>query len=172
MTNIFRAAMAATVATLALWAAPAAAQQASASATIRKPLTLTSKQNLNFGDILVTGTGTFSANVDVAANGSLVCPATYFTCSGTRVPAIYNVSGNKQQQVKLTVDSTITLTNTATPPDSLTMTVLLPSTGDTVTLTNSGFPGTDVNLGGRLTITDATQDGAYSGSFNVTANYQ
>ena len=172
MSSTSRLALVAVVIGLGLWAAPAAAQQASASATIKKPLTLTSKQNLNFGDILVTGTGTFSANVEVAANGTLSCPTTYFTCSGTRVPAIYNVSGNKSQQVKLTVDATVTLRNSANPTDTLTMTVLLPATGDTVTLTNSGAPGTDVNLGGRLTITQATPDGAYSGSFNVTANYQ
>lgn len=171
MTKTLSVGMAA-AAIAALWAAPAAAQQASAAAVIRKPLTLTSKQNLNFGNVLVTGTGTFSANVDIAANGTLTCPTAYFTCSGTSLPATYNVSGNKSQQVKLTVDSTITLQSTTTPGDTLTMTVLLPASGDTVTLTNSGFPGTDVNLGGRLTITNTTQDGAYSGSFNVTANYQ
>jgi hypothetical protein len=172
MTKSVRIATAALAFTALLSAAPAAAQQASAAAVIRKPLTLTSKQNLSFGDILVTASGTFQADVEVAANGAVSCPAAYFTCGGTRVPAIYNVSGNKSQNVKLTVDSTITLQNTATPPDTLTMTVLLPASGDVITLTNSGYPGTDVNLGGRLRITQSTQDGSYSGSFNVTVNYQ
>ena len=52
-----------------------------------------------------------------------------------------------------------------------TITLVLNS-GTSVTLTNSGNPGTDFGIGGRLALTQATQDGSYSGTFSVTANYQ
>jgi hypothetical protein len=172
MIKIFRVALLSASAAAALCSSPASSQaQAGASATIRKPLTLTSKQPLLFGDIFVSGSGTFNSAVEVQPTGSIVCPATYFTCSGTRQPAVFNASGNKQQQVKVTVDSTVVLQSATAPADTITMSVLLPASGDTLTLTNSGYPGTDFNLGGRLTITDQTQDGVYSGTINVTANY-
>jgi hypothetical protein len=168
MTRTLRlAALAASAA--AFTAVPASAAtpttQATASASIRKPLIISRVADLSFGNILLSGSGTYSANVVLAQNGTVTCPATYFTCSGTTSPAIYNVSGNKSQQVNITADTSLTLTG---PNGTLSMAVSAPAN---VVLTNSGFPGTDFGIGGTLTLTNNTPDGVYSGTFTVTAEY-
>jgi hypothetical protein len=153
---------------MGLTAAPASAQstpttQATANATIRKPLIISRVSDLSFGNVLL-GSGTFTANVTVAQNGTLTCPAP-LTCSGSTAAATYNVSGNKSQQVNITADTSLTLTSAN---GTLTMAVNAPAN---VVLTNSGSPGTNFGIGGTLTLTDQTPDGVYSGTFNVTANY-
>jgi hypothetical protein len=105
--------------------------------------------------------------VTIAQNGTLTCPATFFSCSGSTSPAIYNASGNKQSVVLISAPSTVTLTN-ATNAQIL-MTVSAPTQ---LTLTNSGYPGTDFSVGGTLPLTNLTADGSYTGTFNVTVQYQ
>jgi hypothetical protein len=142
-----------------------ASAQATASATIRKPLILARVSNLNFGTILLSGSGTFSSTVSVAQDGTLNCPAANFTCSGTTSAAVYNASGNRGP-ITVTADATATLTNAL--GETLTMTLSAPTT---VTLTNSGSPGTNFGVGASLPLTNDTKDGVYSGTFNVTVNY-
>jgi len=173
MTKTLRiASLAATAIAVALGAAPASAvtptTQATASATIKKPLTIARKTDLSFGDILLSGSGTFTNQpVTISQSGTLTCPTTYFTCSGTTSAASYNVSGNKQSTVALSVPTTLVLTNAAN--DQLTLNVSAPTS---VILTNSGAPGTDFGIGGTLNLSDTTPDGVYSGTFNVSADYQ
>lgn len=157
--------LAATVAATALTSAPALAQaQSTATANIKRPLTLTSIQNLNLGNILLSGTAPFSATVSVAQNGTLTCPASV-TCSGTVLPARYNVRGSNNQVVLISAPN-VTLTSGA---NNLTLTTSAPAS---VTLTSSGAPGDNFNIGGSITVADTTVDGVYNGTFNVTVSYQ
>jgi hypothetical protein len=39
-------------------------------------------------------------------------------------------------------------------------------------LTNSGPPGTNFSLGGSISLSSTTVSGTYSGTFNVTVDYQ
>lgn len=175
MTKILKLlSLGATTAALAISATPAAAQSASsqASVTINKPLTLTKKNDLAFGTVLLTGSGTFSTTVTVSSTGVRTCDASLATCSGTAQQAVYNVSGNKQRTVALTIPATVELTSATDSADKLTMAVINPNATNTILLTNSGFPGTDFGVGGTLTLTNATSDGVYTGTFSVTANYQ
>jgi hypothetical protein len=171
MTRILRiASLVATAAGVALTATPASAQsspatQATASASIKKPLIISRVADMNFGDILLSGSGTFSAEVVMASTGTVTCPATV-TCSGTTAAAVYNVSGNKSQQVNILADPTVTLTGSN--GGTLSMAVSAPSN---VVLTNSGNPGTNFSIGGTLTVPSSAADGLYSGTLNVTANY-
>lgn len=172
MTKILRiAALVATAAGVALTATPASAQstpatQATASASIKKPLIISRVADMNFGDILLSGSGTFSAEVVMSATtGTVTCPSTV-TCSGTTAAAVYNVSGNKSQQVNITADTTLTLTGSN--GGTLSLAVAAPSN---VVLANSGAPGTNFGIGGTLTVPSSAADGVYSGTFNVTANY-
>ena len=59
------------------------------------------------------------------------------------------------------------LVNTATGA-TIPFTPIAPAT---LTLTNSGFPGHDFNIGGSLAI-PSTADGTYSGNVQVTVDYQ
>jgi Domain of unknown function (DUF4402) len=164
----------AAVAALALTATPAFAapvspnQNATATARIVKPLTLTWVQDLNLGTILLSGAGAWGgAVVGVSQAGVLSCANANVTCSGAVQQARYNVRGTNNQVVTITAPN-VTLTNANDPLQTLLMTVSNPGT---VTLTSSGAPGNDFNLGGSITVASTTGDGVYSGTFNVTVDY-
>lgn len=173
MSNFLRtASVAAVLAATALTAAPAQAQVASsngnatAQARILRPLTLTHVQDLSLGDILLSGTGPFSATVRMGLDGVLSCPTASVTCSGSPTRAQYNVAGTNRQRVLISVPD---VTLTTVDGDSLTLTAIAPAHVD---LTNSGSPGTNFWVGGSIDVTDTTPDGVYSGTFDVTVQYQ
>ena len=135
-----------------------------ASAKVVKSLELSSKQNLDFGTITLSGTpGTYT--VSIGLTGQLTCP-TGATCSGVAQPAILNAQGSQGNVVLISVAST-NLVNTV-DNSTIPFTPIAPSS---ITLTNSGFPGKDFNVGGSIAI-PSTADGTYSGNVTVTANYQ
>jgi len=166
------ASLVATAAAAALSAAPASAQvsqQASAQATIKKPLLITKEQDMQFGDILLSGSGTFSATVSLDTSGNFTCTDANLTCGGTTPQAaLYRVAGNKGAVVSIQADDVSLQNQRAGSSSTLLLDIQAPST---VTLLNSGNPGTPFYVGGSLTVTDATEDGVYQGTFNVTANY-
>lgn len=166
MTSLAAVAAAALASTPAL-AAPVGSSNGDASATARvlRPLTLTHVQDLSFGDIMLSGAGAWTgAVVDLAMNGTLTC-GTNLTCSGTRTVAVYNVAGTQGQVVTISAPA-VTLTNAGGA--TLNMNVNSPGT---VTLANSGAPGSNFNLGGSISLDSTTADGVYTGTFAVTVDY-
>ena len=129
-----------------------------------KPLVFTSKQNLDFGTILLGGAGT--STVSLSMTGVLSCGAG-LTCSGATLPAIFNVQGSNGQVVRITAVAS-DLTNAA-DGSKLRFTPVAPAS---VTLTNSGAPGKDFNVGGSIAIPSTTTDGTYTGNIEITAQYQ
>lgn len=147
-----------------LGAAQAAQTTIQASAKVVKSLELTSKQNLDFGTITLSGTpGTYTVSIDLA--GQLSCPSGA-TCSGVAQPAILNAQGSQGQVVMISVASS-NLVN-AVDNSTIPFTPVAPAS---ITLTNSGFPGRDFNVAGSIAI-PSTADGTYAGNVVVTANYQ
>lgn len=164
----------AAVAALALTATPAAAapvgpnQNATATARIVKPLTLTWVQDLNLGTILLSGAGAWTgATVGISHLGAFSCTDSNVTCSGTNQVAKYRVTGTNNQTVTITSPD-VTLTNANDNTQTLLMTVSSPGT---VALSNSGNTGVEFALGGAITVDSTTVDGVYSGTFNVTVDY-
>ena len=145
-----------------------ASSDATAKVRILRPLQLTSSQNLDLGTIVLAGASAFTATVSIDRSSSFDCDGNSgnVVCSGTPQVAVYNVSGTNNQDVTI-ASGTVTLDNGL--GDTLDLT---PDHDTTVTLTNSGAPGTDFNVGGSITVTDATPDGIYTGTFAVTADYQ
>ena len=167
MSKLLRITLAASA--LALTAAPAAAAPTSVSngpvtarAQILKPLTLTKVSNMDFGSIVVSANGT--ATMDTA--GNLTCTAS-LTCTAAGTPAGYNVTGSNNQVVNITKPD-VTLTNGANPGTPLTLVLSGPTQ---VTLTSSGAPGNNFNLGGSIAIAATTNDGVYTGQLAVTVDY-
>ena len=156
-------------AALALAATPAHAaapdKQATATARVIKPLTLTWVQDLDLGSITLVGSG--ATTVGITHAGVFSCPAGNVTCSGTPQVAKYNVTGVNNQVVTIN-SGNISLVNQADATKTLLLTVSSPGT---VTLTNSGAPGTDFSLGGSVTVDGTTAEGTYQGVFAVTVNY-
>jgi len=136
----------------------------SASASVVKSLTLTKKQDLDFGTITLSGTpGTYT--VSLSLTGVLTCPSGA-TCSGAPLPGIMNAQGSNGQVVVISVASS----NLVNAVDSSTI-PFTPVAPASITLTNSGAPGKDFNIGGSIAV-PSTADGTYSGNVVVTANYQ
>ena len=144
--------------------AHAATTTIQANAKIVTSLTLTAKQNLDFGTITLSGTpGTFTIAVSQA--GTVSCPSGA-TCAGTARPAILNVQGSNAQIVRITVP----IANLVNAANGSTI-AFTPDAPPTITLTNSGSPGRDFNIGGSIAV-PSTADGTYSGNVEVTVDYQ
>lgn len=149
-------------------AAVAPATQATATARIMKALTISSVQNLDFGVIVLTGSSFAGEVVSISQTGALTCgsnPGVLLTCSGTPQAAQYKLVG--------TNDATVTISSPAfnlTGPGTLAFT---PDAPATVNLGSTGSTtGVTFSIGGSITLSSTTPDGVYTGTFQVTADYQ
>jgi len=160
----FAAPLTALAATLLL-ASPAEAAQitAATSAKIIKPVALAKLQDMDFGTLLVTNyAGT--RNVVMSRAGGLTCPAE-ITCSGATKQARFNVQGTNNTVVLISVTSAGLVNGINTIPFAADVL-------GSLTMTNSGAPGTDVDVGGTLTVDGSMPGGVYSGTLTITADYQ
>lgn len=170
-----KASLAATVAVVAAFATPAAAvpvgpsdRNATATARIIKPLSLTWVQDLDLGTIMLSGAGAWAGEVvGITSGGVFSCSNVNVTCSGTTQVAKYNVTGTQGQTVTINAGN-VTMVNQTDNTQMLTLTVDNPGS---VVLANSGAPGSDFSLGGSITVNSTTVDGVYLGTFDVTVDY-
>jgi spore coat protein U-like protein len=147
--------------------AEAATVNVAASATINKPLIITSMQNLDLGTI-VLGTGSWSsATVAISRDGAFSCAAP-LVCIGPSLVAKYHLQGSNSAVVTITAPDVI-LRNSSDPAQTLTLAVDNPGT---IRLPNSGNKGLEVGLGGSIRVSSTTAAGEYTGTFNVTMDYQ
>lgn len=144
--------------------AQAATTVVQASAKVAKPVTLSAKQDLDFGTIMLSGSAT--QTVSISMTGVRTCPSA-FTCTGTPRAAIFNTSGTNGQVVRIFAAQSDLIN--ANDGSKIRFTPVAPAS---VTLTNSGFPGKDFNVGGSIAIPSTATDGLYSGTIEVTVEYQ
>lgn len=168
MKNFVR--MAALAAAATIVAAPAAAQVAPsngpATATLRitKPLVLTRNSHLDFGTVVVWGNGT----VTMDQAGAVTCTPATLTCDATGTTAAnFSIQGTNNRVVQINVPASISLVSGT---DSLTLVTDFPATR---TLNNSGVGNTtDFGIGGSVALLETTPGGTYTGTLNVTVQYQ
>lgn len=146
-----------------------ATTNANAHAKIMRPLQIAGTQDLDFGTLVISGTGTQVMHLD--QSGTMTGCGTVITCSGTPQDAIYNVKGTPNATVTVTAASPVVLTN-ANDGTKLNLTPDAPATvkldTDAATATGDNF-----NIGGSITIDSAaTTDGVYNGTFSVSVDYQ
>lgn len=164
-------------------AADAASASATARAKVVKPLQMTGGGTVDFGTIVTPSAASFSGTftIDAAAAQTSTFCASGFACTGTPAAALFNIQGSSNNNITLNVPTSVTLTlqgATGTPPTLTFVTrnnvsATNSGTGNyTITLSNSGFPGRNIYVGGSVTITETTADGNYQGTFTVTADYQ
>jgi hypothetical protein len=97
--------------------------------------------------------------------GEFTCDTLVVTCSGSPKVAKYLLNGTNNRSVKIAAGD-VTMTNGSV---DLVLKVDAPKT---VLLPNSGTAGKEFNIGGSVTLTEATPDGLYTGKFAVTADYE
>ena len=145
----------------------AATQNATVSANVVRPLTLASQQNLDLGTITLS-LGTWSgATVGISRAGVFSC-STKVICTGVPQVAKYKVTGTNKMVVLVTAPN-VTMVNQADPTQTLTLTVDSPGQ---ILLTSSGEPGVTFGIGGSVILSSTTSTGDYTGTFNVTVDYQ
>jgi hypothetical protein len=160
------------IAALVLTSTPAAAvspaTQATATAKVFRPLTISSVQNLDFGTIVLTGSSFSGEIVSMNQSGAVTCgsnPGVLLTCSGAPQQAQYKLVG--------TNNAVVTISSPAfnlTGPGTLAFT---PNAPATVNLGAVGATtGYTFGIGGSISLDSTTADGVYSGNFAVTADYQ
>ena len=145
----------------------AATVNAQVTANNIKPLIIAKVQDFNLGSITL-GPGVWgNATIALSQAGVLSCSNANVTCSGATTAAEYNVQGSKQSNVQITAPN-VTLVNQSDSTQTLTLVTNAPAS---LTLTNSGFPGSNFFVGGSVTISSTTGAGTYVGTFNVTVDY-
>jgi hypothetical protein len=152
-----------------LCSAPAAAatQNATVTANVVKPLTLTSLQSLDLGTIALKPGTWSSATVSLTRAGIFSCN-TNLVCTGAPLVARYKATGTNKQNVTISAPN-VTLVNQGNSSKTLTLVV---DSQTQVTLTSSGEPGNNFDIGGSLALSPTTASGTYQGTFNVTVDYQ
>ena len=159
--SVLAAAVALTVAVAT--PAHAATITAVTSANVVKQVALAKLQDMDFGTLTFAG---FAGNrtITMSRLGVLTCAAD-IVCSGVAKLARFNVQGTN----KLTVLLTYTGGTLSNGTDSIPFTANGPAT---ITMANSGAPGTDFDVGGTLDISPTLVGGVYTGTMTVTAEYQ
>ena len=156
---------------LALLAAPAPAsavtQNATVNANVIRPLTLTSLQDIDLGTITLKLGSWSNATVGISRTGVFTCNANV-VCTGAPQVARYKVTGTNKMVVKITAPN-VSLVNQNDATKTLTLTLDNPGT---VTLTSSGEPGNNFDLGGSISLSSTTVPGTYTGTLAITVDYQ
>lgn len=166
MSKFMKAALASSVLAASVMganAAHAATASADARANILEQVTVTNTSDLDFATIV---TGVSAGTVVVDSAGAATCSAT-LVCSGTTTAAGFSVVGTTGQTVTIDADATSTLTNIGGNAMVATL------TESATTMSISGVAATDVfTVGGSLAVGAGQADGVYTGTFDVTVNYQ
>ncbi len=147
------------------FAAPAAAvvTTATTSVNVVKPVALSKIQDMDFGTLTFAGL-TANRTIVMSRTAAITC-ATEIVCSGVAKTARFNVQGTNKLVVLLTYSGS-TLSNGT---DTI---AFVPNGQSSLTLVNSGAPGSDFDVGGSITVTPTTIGGVYTGTMAVTADYQ
>ena len=169
MSKFIKAALASSVLAASVMganAAHAATATADASANILAEVTLANTPNtsLDFATIVVDATG---GTVVVANDGTRSSCGGSLVCSGTTDAADFTVGGTANEVVNVTIPATVTLNDGGS--NNMTATLTSTVSGGSVTLDGSGAAA--FSVGGSLAVSGGQADGAYSGTFTVTADY-
>jgi Mat/Ecp fimbriae major subunit len=143
--------------------AQAATASASATAKILTQVTVTKTADLDFGTIAI---GTSGGTVTVGNTDNRTCGAG-LVCSASVVSAKFTVAGTASQNVGITADPSVTLNRAG---GGASMSATLATSASTATLSTGG--AASFAVGGVLTVGGTQQAGDYTGTFNVTVNYQ
>ena len=135
-------------------------------------IAVTKTSDLDFGNIVrpAAAAGTGSVSIDAASN-TVVAQSPVSTLGGTTSHAAFGVSGEPGKTFSISLaggSNTFNLTSNAAGAVAIPVTLSTPAATGTLDAT----AGTaTVPVGGSFTVTGATVTGAYTGSFDLTVQY-
>lgn len=136
----------------------------SATATVRKALSLSKTSDLAFGTIRAPNSGTGTVIISTAGARSIGSGTPYLFPTPSFSAANYNAAGQSGAAVTVSVPASVTLTSGS---NTLTAT-LSPSVSGAQTLNGGAL---NIKVGGTLTIPSGQAGGNYDGIFTVTVTY-
>jgi len=148
---------------------PTTGTTSSAAATVYRPITLSNPTGLVFGSVVrpASGSGTVVINDSTGARtltGGVVALST-----PTPSKAAYTVTGEGGQSFSLSIPTSFAMTTTG---GSVTVTLTSTATGSQTLSSSIGSAGTfGFSIGGSLPVASTTKDGAYTGTFTVSVQY-
>lgn len=143
----------------------AAQATANSSATIVQPIAISTGANLEFGKV-AAGTGASVVRISTAGARSLVSGDATLVSGGTVQAASFNVTGEPSQGYDITLPVSITVASGA---DNMTVDTFVDSASGSSTLDGTG--NDTFTVGADLTVGAGQNPGSYTGTFNVTVNY-
>lgn len=141
--------------------ANAATISATAEVDILAPVTLAQTATLDFG---VVAAGAAAGTVTLTPASDVRSCTLGLACVGAANRGAFSVVGANNYVVVITVAPTTTLTGVGAP-------MSLSLTASTPTVLASGLPQT-FHVGGTLAVGAAQTAGSYTGTYNVSADYQ
>ena len=143
--------------------AQAATSSATASATVLTPIAISTTTNMSFGDLYADNVSAGTVVLATDGTRSVTGGATLGATAGAA--AVFAVVGTASATYAVTVPSTdVTITSGAN-------TMLVNAYGHNSGGALDGTGNDSFNVGATLNVGAAQPTGAYSGSFDVTANY-
>ncbi|MFQ5775253.1 MAG: DUF4402 domain-containing protein [Kiloniellaceae bacterium] len=151
--------------TVAADRAIAAQATATTNATIVTPIAISNVNSLEFGKV-AAGTASSVVRISSAGARSLVSGDATLVSGGTIQAASFSVTGEASTGYAITLPSSITISAGA---NNMTVNTFTDSKGGTSTLDGTG--NDTFTVGADLTVGASQAAGAYTGTFNVTVNY-
>ncbi len=139
---------------------------ADVGARILTALTISAEKDLNFGVIASTSalqTATIAAEQGGTRSGNAAYVGETYTVGE------FLITGEKNQEVGFTVDSTAKLTSTTDDDDTMDIEFTRSYTGNSFDLDDDG--NATMYVGGTLTVAAGQNSGTYKGTYKVTVNY-
>lgn len=142
-------------------AANAATVSADARVNILAPVILTQTAGLDFG---VVASGVAAGTVTLPNSSNVRTCSAGLACVGAAQRGAFNVTGAVTYTIAITVAASTTLTGVGTP-----MALTLNPSATSIVATGTAQP---FFVGGTLTVGAAQAAGTYTGTYNVSADYQ
>lgn len=167
------------LAAVAAAAAPAHADDSapgSAAANIAEPISIVKNQDLDFGQIIVNGTGIARVVINARTGARTANVNATLLSSAPFGRALFTVTGQPATNVDVTLGSaTIVLTGPGAPITVDNLRLSRNNGGQVIAPAVFLLPASgtmSVGFGGRLNAATNQAPGTYSGTFAVTATYQ
>jgi Mat/Ecp fimbriae major subunit len=148
-------------------AANAASATATAKAKIVRAVTIANTNALDFGTIARPASGTSTVDVSAASTAVRTCGSGAL-CYGTVSAADFAIGASAGETVTVTVPTSVSLNG---PSGSTALAVTLAKSFAGTTIAMGTTTSQTIYVGGSLSVPSTATEGAYSNTFNVTADY-
>jgi hypothetical protein len=164
------AALLASLASTPALAQASATQSTTGTTTIVRAITLAKNSDLAFGRVVRPSSGTSTVTINEGTGNRTLSGGDGVLLSSTVSRATYTVGGEGAQGFDINVPSSFSMTRSG-GTETITVNLAKTATSDTLSGTLAAAGSATFGVGGNFDVASSTVPGAYSGTFNVTVQY-